>query len=94
MSYYGALNINPATKLVIPAAAERRAGILKRPCNCWNAAFADMTRSWISDGLSNWQVNSKLGAVNADHRVSRPSKYKGNSGKILLTTRRYQFEPM
>jgi hypothetical protein len=27
--------INPATKLVIPAAAERRAGIQKRPCDCW-----------------------------------------------------------
>ena len=27
--------INPATKLVFPAAAERRAGIQKRPCDYW-----------------------------------------------------------
>jgi len=37
------LNINPATKLVIPAAAERRAGIQKRPCDYWIPAFARMT---------------------------------------------------
>jgi hypothetical protein len=35
--------INPATKLVIPAAAERRAGIQKRPCDYWIPAFAGMT---------------------------------------------------
>ena len=35
--------INPATKLVIPAAAERRAGIQKRPSNYWIPAFAGMT---------------------------------------------------
>ena len=27
--------INPATKIVIPTAAERRAGIQKRPFNYW-----------------------------------------------------------
>ena len=36
-------NINPATKLVIPAAAERRAGIQKRPYDYWIPAFAGMT---------------------------------------------------
>ena len=35
--------INPAIKLVIPAAAERRAGIQKRPYDYWIAAFAGMT---------------------------------------------------
>jgi len=30
---------NLATKLVIPAAAERRAGIQKRPCDYWILAF-------------------------------------------------------
>ena len=29
------ININPPTELVIPAAAERRAGIQKRPCDYW-----------------------------------------------------------
>jgi len=54
--------INPATKLVIPAAAERRAGIQKRPCNYWIPAFAGMTRGSLSDGLFNCQVNN-LGVV-------------------------------
>ena len=31
-----------ANKLVIPAAAERRAGIQKRPCDYWIPAFAEM----------------------------------------------------
>jgi hypothetical protein len=35
--------INPATKLVIPAAAERRAGIQKRPFDYWILAFTGMT---------------------------------------------------
>jgi hypothetical protein len=39
-----ALIITPATKHVIPAAAERRAGIHKRHCNYWIPAFAGMTR--------------------------------------------------
>jgi hypothetical protein len=34
---------SPATKLVIPAAAERRAGIQKKPCYYWIPAFAGMT---------------------------------------------------
>ena len=49
--------INPATKLVIPAAAERRAGIQKRPCDYWIPAFAGMTGWWVSIGLFNCQVN-------------------------------------
>jgi len=52
--------INPATKLVIPAAAERRAGIQKRPCDYWIPAFAGMTECWTSDGLFNSQVNKQL----------------------------------
>ncbi len=32
---YYILIINPATKLVIPAEAEQRVGIQKRPCNYW-----------------------------------------------------------
>ena len=36
-------DINPASKLVIPAAAERRAGIQKKPCYYWIPAFAGMT---------------------------------------------------
>jgi hypothetical protein len=36
-------NIKPATKLVIPAVAERRAGIQKKPCYYWIPAFAGMT---------------------------------------------------
>ena len=50
--------VNPATKLVIPAAAERRAGIQKRPCNYWIPAFAGMTGWWKSDGLFNCQANN------------------------------------
>jgi len=50
--------INPATKLVIPAAAERRAGIQKRHCIYWIPTFVGMTRGSISDGLFNCQVNS------------------------------------
>jgi len=49
--------INPATKFVIPAAAERRAGIQIRCCNYWIPAFAGMTRWLISVGLINCQVN-------------------------------------
>ena len=36
-------DISPATKLVIPAVAERRAGIQKKPCYYWILAFAGMT---------------------------------------------------
>jgi len=46
-----------ATKLVIPAAAERRAGIQKRSFNYWFPAFAGMTRGLISGGLINCQVD-------------------------------------
>ena len=35
--------INPVTKLVIPAVAERRAGTQKRHCDYWIPAFARMT---------------------------------------------------
>jgi hypothetical protein len=35
--------ISPATKLVIPAEAERRAGIQKRLCDHWIPALAKMT---------------------------------------------------
>ena len=49
--------INPATKLVIPAAAEQRAGIQKRLCDYWTLAFVGRTGWWISDGLFNCQVN-------------------------------------
>ncbi len=52
-------SINPATKLVIPAAAERRAGIQKRPCDYWIPAFARMTGWWISVELFNCQFNNK-----------------------------------
>jgi hypothetical protein len=45
--------IIPATKLVIPAAAERRTGIQKKPCNYWFPAFAGMTKGSTSDGLFN-----------------------------------------
>jgi hypothetical protein len=34
--------INPVTKLVIPAVAERRAGIKKKPFDYWIPAFAGM----------------------------------------------------
>ena len=51
------IDINPATNLVIAAAAERRAGIQKRPCVYWIPAFARMTGWWITDGLFNCQVN-------------------------------------
>ena len=44
-------DINPATKLVIPAVAERRVGIQKRLCSYWILAFARMAGWWISDGL-------------------------------------------
>jgi hypothetical protein len=40
--------INPATELVIPAAAERRAGIQKRPCSYWIPTFAGMTEGILS----------------------------------------------
>jgi hypothetical protein len=50
------LIINPATKLVIPAAAERRAGIQKKPCDIWIPKFSGMTGWWILDGLFNCQV--------------------------------------
>jgi hypothetical protein len=40
--------INPVTELVIPAAAERRAGIQKRPCNYWIPAFVGMTKGILS----------------------------------------------
>ena len=53
--------INPPTKLVIPAAAERRAGIQKRPCNYWIDVLAGMTRGSISVGLFICQVNNKTG---------------------------------
>ena len=36
-------DINPASKLVIPATAEQRAGIQKKPCYYWIPAFAGMT---------------------------------------------------
>jgi len=61
--------INSATKLVIPAAAERRAGIQKRPCDYWIPAFARMTRWWISVGLCNCQVNSNISAKNTLHSM-------------------------
>ena len=35
--------MNPATKLVIPAAAKRRAGTQKRPCDDWIPEFARVT---------------------------------------------------
>ena len=45
--------INPATKLVIPAAAERRAGIQKKPCYYWIPATgsspAQAPREWRND---------------------------------------------
>jgi len=37
------VNIKPTTKFVIPAAAERRAGIQKMPHDYWIPAFAEMT---------------------------------------------------
>ena len=43
--------INPATKLVIPAVAERRAGIQKRPGDYWIPSFTRMTGWWISVAL-------------------------------------------
>ncbi len=59
MSKEGILSIfiNPATQLVIPAAAERRAGIQKRPCDYWIPTPAETTGWWISDGLFNCQLN-------------------------------------
>jgi len=42
LSFYWGF-IDPATKLVIPAAAERRAGIQKRPCDYWIPASAGVT---------------------------------------------------
>ena len=50
------LDINPATKLVIPAAAERRAGIQKRPCDHWIPTFSGVTGGWILDDLFHCQV--------------------------------------
>jgi hypothetical protein len=50
--------ISLATKLVIPAAAERRAGIQKRHCDYWIPAFARMTGWWISVALFNCQFNN------------------------------------
>ena len=58
LSLYIKTNYYPVTKLVIPAAAERRAGIQKRPCDNWIPAFARMTGWLISDGLFNCQVNN------------------------------------
>jgi hypothetical protein len=49
--------INPATKSVIPAAAERIAGIQKRLCDYWIPAFARMTRWRVSVALFNCQFN-------------------------------------
>jgi hypothetical protein len=51
------LVINPSIKLVIPAVAERRAGIQKGPCDYWIPAFVRMTGWWISVALFNCQFN-------------------------------------
>ena len=48
---------NSAIKLVIPAVAERRAGIQKRPWDYWIPAFAGMTGARILDCIFNCQVN-------------------------------------
>jgi hypothetical protein len=50
--------IIPATKLVIPAAAERRAGIQKRHCDYWITAFTRMTGWWISVAQFNCRFNN------------------------------------
>ena len=43
--------IESATKLVIPAVAERRAGLQKRPCDYWIPASERMTGWRISVAL-------------------------------------------
>ena len=51
-------DINLATKLVIPAAAKQRAGIQKRPYDCWIPTFARMTEWRVSVALFNCQFNN------------------------------------
>jgi hypothetical protein len=57
--FYATNAINPATKLVIPAAAERRAGIQTRRWNYWIPAFTGMTGRWISVAILNCHVNNE-----------------------------------
>jgi len=45
------VNIKPATKFVIPAAAERRAGIQKKPYDYWIPVFAGMTGAIIKNPI-------------------------------------------
>jgi hypothetical protein len=50
---WGMSAINSPNKLVIPAAAKRRAGIQKKPRDYWIPAFARMTGAQILDCIFN-----------------------------------------
>ena len=74
--------INPATKLVIPAAAERRAGIQNRPCKYWIPAFAGMTRGSIEAINTSERIPLRLNASPRKRSLSPPKQISTQSIRL------------